>query len=486
MTSLLWLLLWGGFIFTISIVSISVIYRKFSNRRKSISLQVKQAEMDLLEDLTQIDLTELEQTQAGKELAQMIKNVPELQIYFNNSDKVIQVNDHSIDLTDKEEVNSLKTVIVTGGVGFIGTNLIKLLLNSHQYRVVNLDAITYAANPLSMAELEGDQNYTFVKGNITDRELVSTLFEQHKPSGVFHLAAESQIDRSISHAEDFIQTNVVGTYTMLEASRAYWHDLPNERKRLFRFLHVSTDEVFGSSLGDGEYFSEESPYAPNSQYAASKAASDHFVRAFHHTYGLPTIITVCSNNYGPYQFPEKLIPFLILNALLGKPLPVYGDGGNVRDWIYVEDHCNALKTVFEKGKPGELYTIGAHNDQKNISLVKRICSILDDIVPPTDVPLFRERGLKSYSELIRFVADRPGHDTRYAIDSSKITRELGWRPDVGFEAGLYRAIEWYLSNPEWVNQVSSGSYSGWLEKNYVGRMQKQNFLHQSQEKRARR
>ena len=368
-----------------------------------------------------------------------------------------------------------KTVLVTGGSGFIGTNLVRLLLHSGEYRLVNLDALTYAANPSSLADLQGHHDYIFVKGDITDRELVSSLLTKYEPAGVLHLAAESHVDRSIVNAEDFIQTNVVGTYSMLEAARAYWSALPSERKSTFRFLHVSTDEVFGS-LGEEGYFSEETPYQPNSPYAASKAASDHFVRAFHHTYGLPTVITNCSNNYGPYQFPEKMIPLMILNALSGKPLPVYGDGSNVRDWIYVEDHCRAVKLAFEKGKPGEVYTIGANNEQKNINLVNQICSILDDIAPPVEIPQLRERGLRSYSELIRFVVDRPGHDHRYAIDSAKITRELGWQAEVPFEAGLHRTIEWYLSNPKWVDQAISGSYPEWIEKNYewrAGRVEKE-------------
>ena len=364
-----------------------------------------------------------------------------------------------------------QTVLITGGSGFIGTNLVRLLLHSGEYRLVNLDAFTYAANPLSLADLDGNQNYMFVKGNIMDRELVSSLFTKYEPVGVFHLAAESHVDRSIVNAEDFIQTNVVGTYSLLEAARAYWNVLPAEQRSVFRFLHVSTDEVFGS-LGENGYFSEETPYAPNSPYAASKAASDHFVRAFHHTYGLPTVITNCSNNFGPYQFPEKMIPLMILNALSGKPLPVYGDGSNVRDWIYVEDHCKAVKLAFEKGKPGEVYAIGASNEQKNINLVNQICSILDDIAPPVEIPQLRERGLKSYSELIRFVADRPGHDYRYAIDSAKITRELGWQAEVGFEAGLRQTIEWYLANPKWVDQASGGSYPEWIQKNYAWRAER--------------
>jgi dTDP-glucose 4,6-dehydratase len=374
--------------------------------------------------------------------------------------------DERINMADK------KTVIVTGGSGFIGTNLVRLLVNSSKYRVVNLDALTYAANALSLADLDGHQNYEFVKGNITDRQLVASLFEKYQPIGVFHLAAESHVDRSIVSADDFVQTNVVGTYTMLEASRSYWNNLPDELKKAFCFLHVSTDEVFGS-LGEEGYFSEQTAYSPNSPYSASKAASDHFVRAFHHTYGLPTIITNCSNNYGPYQFPEKVIPLMILNALSGKPLPVYGDGSNVRDWIYVEDHCKAVKQAFEQGKPGEVYVVGAGNEQQNINLVRQICSVLDDIAPPSEVHQLREQGLESYSELINFVEDRPGHDHRYAIDSAKITRELGWQPQVGFETGLRQTIEWYLSNPEWVDQASGGSYGEWIEQNYAWRAKKE-------------
>jgi dTDP-glucose 4,6-dehydratase len=367
-----------------------------------------------------------------------------------------------------------QTVLVTGGCGFIGTNFVRLLVGSGLYHVVNLDALTYAANPLSLADLSEHGDYEFVKGNITDRPLVAALFEKYQPEGVFHLAAESHVDRSIVSADDFVQTNVVGTYSMLEAARTYWNGLSEEWQSTFRFLHMSTDEVFGS-LGEDGYFSEETPYAPNSPYSASKAASDHFVRAYHQTYGLPTLITNCSNNYGPYQFPEKVIPLMILNALSGKSLPVYGDGSNVRDWIYVEDHCKAVRLVFEKGKPGETYTIGADNEQKNIDLVNQICRVLDEIAPPSEVHSLREQGLTSYAGLINFVKDRPGHDHRYAIDSTKIRRQLGWQAEVEFETGLRRTIEWYLSNPEWVDQASSGSYGEWIEKNYAqrGRTQKE-------------
>ncbi len=365
-----------------------------------------------------------------------------------------------------------RTVLVTGGCGFIGANFVRLLVGSGEYRVVNLDALTYATNPLSLVDLTGNPRYEFVKGNISDRQLVASLFEKYQPVGVFHLAAETHVDRSIVSAEDFVQTNVVGTYSMLEAARAYWEGLTDDRKKSFRFLHVSSDEVFGS-LGEEGYFSEETPYAPNSPYSASKAASDHFVRAYYHTYGLPTLITNCSNNYGPYQFPEKVIPLMILNALAGKSLPVYGEGLNIRDWIYVEDHCKAVRLVFEKADPGETFVVGARNERRNIDLVKQICSILDEIAPPVEVQPLRERGLKSYSELIHFVQDRPGHDYRYAIDSAKITRQLGWQVEVGFEAGLRRTIEWYLSNPEWVDQASGGSYGEWIERNYAWRAQKE-------------
>jgi dTDP-glucose 4,6-dehydratase len=365
-----------------------------------------------------------------------------------------------------------QTVLITGGSGFIGTNMVRLLLNGGAYRVVNLDVLTYAANALSLEDLDGNSDYVFVRGNIADRELVSSLYEKYQPLGVLHLAAESHVDRSIVNADDFVQTNVVGTYTMLDAARVYWNSLPDEKKKAFRFLHVSTDEVFGS-LGPEGYFSEETPYAPNSPYSASKAASDHFVRAYYHTYGLPTVITNCSNNYGPYQFPEKLIPLIIMNALSGKALPVYGDGSNVRDWIFVEDHCKAVKLAFEKGKPGEVYAIGASNEQKNLNLINQICNILDDVAPPAEIHELREQGLISYKDLIRFVTDRPGHDRRYAIDSAKITRELGWQPEVEFETGLRRTIEWYLSNPKWVDQASGGSYGEWIEKNYAWRAGKE-------------
>jgi len=364
-----------------------------------------------------------------------------------------------------------QTVIVTGGSGFIGANLVRLLVGAGSYRVLNLDLLTYAANPLSLAGLEKEPNYIFVQGSIADRELADSLLKQYQPVGVFHLAAESHVDRSIVNADDFVHTNVAGTYSLLQACRVYWEVLTADRQKTFRFVHVSTDEVFGS-LGEQGYFSEQTPYAPNSPYSASKAASDHFVRAYHHTYGLPTLITNCSNNYGPYQFPEKMIPLMILNALTGQPLPVYGDGSNVRDWIYVGDHCRALQLVFEKGTPGEVYVIGADNEQKNLDLIHQICIILDELAPVAENPAFRDKNMNSYMELIRFVTDRPGHDQRYAIDAGRIKRELGWKPLQDSKSGLRKTIEWYLSNPEWIKQAQGGSYQDWLEKNYAWRAHK--------------
>ena len=365
-----------------------------------------------------------------------------------------------------------KTILVTGGSGFIGANLVRLLLADGNYRVVNLDRLTYAASPLSLAELESNPAYEFVRASITDRERVASLLTRIHPAGILHLAAESHVDRSIEDAEDFIQTNVVGTCVLLETARNYWRGLPEEEKRTFRFLHVSTDEVFGS-LGPHGFFSETTPYAPNSPYSASKASSDHFVRAYHHTYGLPTVVTNCSNNYGPYQFPEKMIPLMILNAITGKPLPVYGQGTNIRDWIFVGDHCRALQLAFEKGVVGETYTIGADNEQVNLNLVHKICALLDEIAPVDENPATRDRGLKAYADLIRFVTDRPGHDQRYAIDAAKARRELGWSPREDFESGLRKTVEWYLSNPKWVEQASGGAYGGWIEKNYAWRAHKE-------------
>jgi dTDP-glucose 4,6-dehydratase len=334
-----------------------------------------------------------------------------------------------------------QTLLLTGGSGFIGTNMVRLLLDSGMYRIINLDALTYAANPFSLEDLESNPDYEFVRGNITDRELVSTLFSKYRPAGVMHLAAESHVDRSIVSADDFVQTNVVGTYTLLEAARLYWNGLSAEEKKNFRFLHVSTDEVFGDLPFDGGVFDEQTAYKPSSPYSASKAASDHFARAWWHTYALPTIVSNCSNNYGPYHFPEKLIPLTILNALEGKPLPVYGAGANVRDWLFVEDHARALRAVLEKGEPGETYLVGGRAERTNLEVVHAICDLLD---ARGKLP-----GGKPRRDLVSFVADRPGHDRRYAIDPSKVERELGWKPLETFDSGLARTVDWYLANEDW-------------------------------------
>ncbi len=339
-------------------------------------------------------------------------------------------------------------LLVTGGCGFIGSNLVRLALASG-HDVVNLDALTYAGNPASLSDLADSPAYSFVRGDIRDADLLRETFDTHSPDAVLHLAAESHVDRSIDAPEDFILTNVVGTFRLLEAARRHHHALPNGRKESFRFLHISTDEVFGS-LGPEGAFDEETPYDPRSPYSASKASSDHLVRAYFHTYGLPTLVTNCSNNYGPRQFPEKLIPHMILNALAGKPLPVYGDGANIRDWLHVDDHCRALLAVLEKGAPGETYAIGGRSERTNIAIVETLCAILDRKRPRTNG--------KPYREQIAFVADRPGHDRRYAIDAGKIERELGWKPQETFEKGLEKTVAWYLDNEEWTASILSGAY----------------------------
>jgi dTDP-glucose 4,6-dehydratase len=326
-------------------------------------------------------------------------------------------------------------LLVTGGAGFIGSSFVLSTVAETNEALVNLDKLTYAGRLDNLAGLRGDERHVFVKGDIGDRALVRSLFERHRPRAVVHLAAESHVDRSIEGPAEFVTTNVLGTFSLLEESRAYWESLPGPEKAAFRFLHVSTDEVYGSLGPDDPAFSETTPYAPNSPYSASKAGSDHLVRAYHHTYGLPTLVTNCSNNYGPRQFPEKLIPLMIHHALAGKPLPVYGDGQNVRDWLYVMDHCGALRAVLERGRPGEVYNIGGGAEMKNLDLVQTLCSLLDEARP-------RARG--SYAELISFVKDRPGHDRRYAIDSRKIQRELGWKPQESFESGLAKTVRWYL------------------------------------------
>jgi dTDP-glucose 4,6-dehydratase len=349
------------------------------------------------------------------------------------------------------------TILVTGGAGFIGSNFILQQMREATAAVVNLDKLTYAGNPGNLEEIEGDRRYEFVQGDIGDRELVRQLLARRNPTAVVHFAAESHVDRSIHGPGDFIRTNIDGTFALLEETRAYWSTLSHEDKARFRFLHVSTDEVFGSLGPSDPPFSETTPYAPNSPYAASKAASDHLVRAYHHTYGLPTLTTNCSNNYGPLQFPEKLIPLMILNARDGKPLPVYGDGKNVRDWLYVEDHCTAIATVLHAGRLGETYNIGGWNEKPNIEIVETICDLVDEMAPRLE---------RSRRELITFVKDRPGHDRRYAMDARKIERALGWKPKETFETGIRKTVAWYLEHEDWVKAVTSGSYRHWIATHY--------------------
>lgn len=348
-------------------------------------------------------------------------------------------------------------VMVTGGAGFIGVNLVHRLFTNTSFGVVNLDKLTYAGNIESLADLTENPDHIFIHGDIGNRELVRYILDLYKPRAIINLAAESHVDRSIADGAAFLKTNVMGTYALLEEARSYWESLDDEKKALFRFIHISTDEVYGS-LGENGSFSETSRMQPNSPYAASKASSDHFVRAFYQTYGLPTVTTNCSNNYGPYQFPEKLIPLIIDNALDGRSLPIFGDGQNVRDWIFVEDHCAALELVLQKNRPGEVYNIGACDERKNIDVVRKICSILDELQPAWTNEKMAARGLKEYSELIYFVPDRPGHDRRYAIDPSKVSKEIGWRPVVKFDDGLRKTVQWYIDHREWVEHVKSGEY----------------------------
>ena len=343
----------------------------------------------------------------------------------------------------------MKPVLVTGGAGFIGSNLVRYLLKNSNYKIINLDKLTYAGNLESLAGLSEDGRYEFIKADILDFEVIRELLGTYQPCAVMHLAAESHVDRSIDGPGDFINTNIVGTFKLLEAVRAYWSQLDQGARKRFRFIHISTDEVYGS-LGEEGYFTEETRYQPNSPYSASKAASDHLVRAYRHTYSLPAIISNCSNNYGPRQFPEKLIPLMILNALEGKSLPVYGTGQNVRDWLYVDDHCRALLQILEKGEPGEVYNIGGNTEKTNLQVVEAICKVLDKKKP--------RPGGKSYREQVTFVEDRPGHDLRYAVDTGKIKRELGWMPLESFESGLSKTIQWYIENPQWCRNVQDGSY----------------------------
>jgi dTDP-glucose 4,6-dehydratase len=350
-------------------------------------------------------------------------------------------------------------ILVTGGAGFIGSNFTLQWVAQEGTPVINLDKLTYAGNVCNLQQITSDHRYCFVHGDILDRELMQGLFRQHRPRAVVHFAAESHVDRSIHGPDDFIRANVNGTFSLLEEARAYWSNLPDQARSAFRFLHVSTDEVYGSLGPSDPPFREETPYAPNSPYSASKAAADHLVRAYHHTYGLPTLTTNCSNNYGPYQFPEKLIPLMILNAVTGKPLPVYGDGQNVRDWLFVEDHCEALRTVLARGEVGETYNIGGCNQKRNVEIVESICAILDELRPGDPVVPHRQ--------LITFVKDRPGHDRRYAIDASKVQRELGWNPRESFETGIRKTIQWYLDHQDWVKEVTSGSYRQWIRTHYA-------------------
>jgi dTDP-glucose 4,6-dehydratase len=344
-------------------------------------------------------------------------------------------------------------ILVTGGAGFIGSAVIRHLIRNTEYSVINLDKLTYAGNLESLAEISKSPRYVFEQADIVDRPTLDRILSQYQPDAIMHLAAESHVDRSIDGPGDFITTNVVGTFTLLEATRAYWSGLSETAKDSFRFHHVSTDEVYGDLHGTDDLFTEVTPYAPSSPYSASKAASDHLVRAWQRTYGFPTLITNCSNNYGPYHFPEKLIPHIILNALHGKPLPVYGDGQQIRDWLYVEDHARALVEVITKGLIGETYNIGGHNEQRNLTVVHTICDLLEELVPER-----KEGGISTYRDLITFVKDRPGHDARYAIDASKMKQELGWIPQETFESGMRKTVTWYLKNEEWWQRVLSGAY----------------------------
>jgi len=350
------------------------------------------------------------------------------------------------------------TIIVTGCAGFIGSNFVHVWLAAKDEPVVNLDKLTYAGNLANLEDLRDDSRHIFVQGDIGDRALVGQLLREHRVRAVVNFAAETHVDRSICGPGEFIQTNVVGTYNLLEAVREYWQDLPEPEKSVFRFHHVSTDEVYGTLAPGDPPFRETDTYEPNSPYSASKASSDHMVRAWHHTYGLPVLTTNCSNNYGPYHFPEKLIPLIILNALAGKPLPIYGDGLQVRDWLYVEDHCRAIIRVLDAGRVGETYNIGGHNEMANVDVVKTVCVLLDELQPRADA--------KPYADQIAYIKDRPGHDRRYAIDADKIGRELGWKPQETFATGIRKTVQWYLSHREWVEGVTSGAYRQWVAKQY--------------------
>ncbi|MFM8589381.1 MAG: dTDP-glucose 4,6-dehydratase [Limnohabitans sp.] len=353
------------------------------------------------------------------------------------------------------------TILVTGGAGFSGGNFVLDWLAAGKDPVVNLDKLTYAGNLQTLASVQGHPNHLFVQGDIGDRALIERLLAEHRPRAIINFAAESHVDRSIHGPDEFIQTNIVGTYNLLESVRGHWSALPEAEKAAFRFLHVSTDEVYGSLAQDDPAFAETNRYEPNSPYSASKAASDHLVRAWHHTYGLPVLTTNCSNNYAPYHFPEKLIPLMIVNALAGKPLPVYGDGMQIRDWLYVKDHCSAIRRVLEAGRLGETYNVGGWNEKPNIEIVQTVCALLDDMRPKADG--------SSYDSQITYVTDRPGHDRRYAIDARKLEAELGWKPAETFESGIRKTVQWYLQHPDWVQNVQSGAYREWVSKNYADR-----------------
>lgn len=356
-------------------------------------------------------------------------------------------------------------ILITGGAGFIGSAVVRHVINNTNDEVINVDKLTYAGNLESLKEVSSNARYTFKQIDICDGQAIAEALDEFQPDAIMHLAAESHVDRSITGPAEFVQTNVVGTYTLLEASRQYWSALPEERKAAFRFHHISTDEVYGDlphpdeMAGDLPLFTEETPYAPSSPYSSTKAASDHLVRAWGRTYKLPVIVTNCSNNYGPYHFPEKLIPLIISNALEGKPLPIYGKGDQIRDWLYVEDHARALYTVVKNAKTGTTYNIGGHNEKKNIDVVMKVCELLDQLRPKAT----------SYSDQITYVQDRPGHDRRYAIDAAKIEKDLGWKPEETFETGLKKTVEWYLNNSQWVEHVKSGAYQNWIEQNYEKR-----------------
>lgn len=355
------------------------------------------------------------------------------------------------------------TILITGGAGFIGSNFVIDWLAQSDEVVVNLDKLTYAGNLSNLTSLKHEERHIFVQGDINDKHLIKNLISYHKPRAIVNFAAESHVDRSIHGPEAFVQTNIIGSFRLLEVVRDYWDKLPNQEQTKFRFLHVSTDEVYGSLTPDAPAFAETTCYQPNSPYSASKAASDHLVRAYYHTYGLPVLTTNCSNNYGPYQFPEKLIPLIIHNALAHKPLPIYGDGQQIRDWLYVGDHCNAIRTVLENGTPGEVYNIGGLNEKTNIEIVHTLCNMLDELHPPKEV----STNITSYRELITYVKDRPGHDRRYAIDAGKIENELGWKPLETFETGIQKTVKWYLDNQSWVDQVISGEYRQWIKQQYT-------------------